>query len=60
MSKDILAMKNQGQLVTLPSIPVASNAFAFPTLQHPLTYFPTEFVLQIILHTIGCLCPKAK
>jgi hypothetical protein len=43
--KDILAMKNQGQLVTLPSIPTTFNAFTPPTLQHPSTYFPTKFVL---------------
>jgi hypothetical protein len=58
--KDIPAMKNQGQLVTLPSIPIRFNVFAPIAFQHPSTYFPTEFVLQIILHTIGCLCPKTK
>ncbi len=51
-------MKNLGQLITLPSIPTTSNAFAPLTLQHPSTYFPTEFVLQIILHTINYICPK--
>jgi hypothetical protein len=42
--EDIQGMKNQGQLVTLPSMPTTSNVFAPPALQHPSTYFPTEFV----------------
>jgi hypothetical protein len=43
-NEDIPGMKNEGQLVTLPSIPTTSNAFAPLALQHPSTYFPTEFV----------------
>jgi len=45
--KDIPAMKKQGQLVTLPSIPTASNAFAPPKLRHPSTYSPTEPVIFV-------------
>ncbi len=45
--KDIPAMKKQGQLVTLPSIPTASDAFAPPKLRNPLTYSPTEPVIFV-------------
>ncbi len=38
-NEDILGMKNHGQHVTLPSIPIASNAFAPLALQHPFNVF---------------------
>jgi hypothetical protein len=44
---DMPAMKKQGQLVTLPSIPTASDAFAPPKLRHPSTYSPTEPVIFV-------------
>lgn len=62
--KDIPAMKKQGQLVTLPSIPTASDAFAPPKLRHPSTYSPTEPVMFVTAspgnHPPHCWLPLPK
>jgi hypothetical protein len=57
-------MKKQGQLVTLPSIPTASDAFAPPKLRHPSTYSPTEPVMFVTAcpggHPPHCWLPLPK
>jgi hypothetical protein len=57
-------MKKQGQLVTLPSIPTASDAFAPPKLRPPSTYSPTEPVMFVTAcpgdHLPHCWLPLPK